>query len=243
MEQSCIIANSPRRSDVILAASLVSLTFRRLAKDGNLLELERAIREYGLAGVCITTSFRGRYPDDELYEPFFQAVNRLNVPVFIHAASCPVDAPQLARYKLGETLGRALDHTLVTARLLYSGVLDRHPNLQFLMGHLGGMFYGMTDRLMVHAPTRPGSGIPNHPYTAQMQRIWYDTAPSIWNGSYEIEHAVKTLGVEQLCFGSDYGIGPRDAMRDALTALRRVEVPASDLRKIEATNAATLFRV
>ena len=210
---------------------------------GNLIELERAVKDYGLAGVCITTSFRGRYPDHELYEPFFETVNRLNVPIFVHAALCPVDAPLLGPYKLGETLGRALDHTLVTARLLYGGVLERHPNLQFLMGHLGGMFYGMTDRLMVHAPTRPGSAIPQRHYADQMRRIWYDTAPSIWNGSYEIEHAAHTLGVGQLCFGSDYGIGPRDAMRNALAALRNVGFSASDFHKIESHNAASLFGV
>ena len=213
-------------------------------ESGNLIELERAIQEYGLAGVCITSSFRGRYPDDELYEPFFETVNRLNVPIFIHAALCPIDAPQLAPYKLGETLGRALDHTLVTARILYSGVLERHSNVRFLMGHLGGMFYGMTERLMVHAPTRPGGAIPSRDYPAQMQRIWYDTAPSIWNGSAEIEHAATTLGVDQLCFGSDYGIGePRDAMRNALAALRGISFSAGDLRKVESGNAAQLFHL
>jgi aminocarboxymuconate-semialdehyde decarboxylase len=209
---------------------------------GNLRELERAVKEYGLAGVCITSSFRGRYPDDELYEPFYETVNRLNVPIFVHAALCPVDAPQLDPYRLGETLGRALDHTLVTARILYGGVLERHPNLRFLMGHLGGMFYGMTERLMVHAPTRPGGTIPKRDYAVQMRRIWYDTAPSIWNGSSEIEHATKTLGMHQLCFGSDYGIGkPRDAMLNALAALRRVPLSEEDLRRIESGNAAQLF--
>ncbi len=211
---------------------------------GNLAELERAIKDYKLAGVCITSSFRGRYPDDELYEPFYATVNRLNVPIFVHAALCPIDAPQLESYKLGETLGRALDHTLVTARVLYSGVLERHPNVQFLMGHLGGMFYGMTDRLMVQAPNRPGGAVPRRDYAAQMKRIWYDTAPSVWNGAYEIEHATKTLGVNQLCFGSDYPIGePKMAMINALGALRRVPLTYSDLRKIESGNAAQLFRM
>jgi uncharacterized protein len=211
---------------------------------GNLIELERAIKEYGLAGVCITSSFRGRYPDDALYEPFFDTVNRLNVPIFVHAALCPIEAPQLEPYKLGETLGRALDHTLVTARILYSGVLERHPNVRFLMGHLGGVFYGMTERLMVHAPSRPGGAVPKRNYAEQMRRIWYDTAPSVWNGSAEIEHATKTLGVDQLCFGSDYPIGePKDAMLNALAALRGVPLSPVDLLKIESGNAAQLFRL
>ena len=110
------------------------------------------------------------------------------------------------------------------------------------MGHLGGVFYGMTERLMVSGPARPVGAVPKRDYASQMQRIWYDTAPSIWNGSAEIEHATNTLGVEQIWFGSDYPIGePKDAMRNALAALRNVPLSACDLRKIESGNATQLF--
>ena len=77
-----------------------------------------------------------------------------------------------------------------------------------------------------------------------MKRIWYDTAPSIWNGTAEIEHAAKTLGAGQLCFGSDYPIGePKEAMRNALAALRDASLPAADLHKIESGNATQLFQL
>lgn len=45
------------------------------------------------------------------------------------------------QYELETTIGRPFDHTLVTTRVLYAGVLEEYKNLRFLMGHLGGAFY------------------------------------------------------------------------------------------------------
>ena len=212
-------------------------------EDGNCAELRRAVREDGLKGISIACTFRGVYPDDKAYWPFYETANELNVPIFVHAAACPVDAPILDQYNLGHSLGRGLDLTLVTVRVLYGGVLEDFPNVRFLMGHLGGMFYGMLDRLMADIPSRPENHIPARDYRAQLQRIWFDTAPSIWNGAPEIEHAIK-LGVDRLCFGSDFPIGPPGtAIRRSLEALVSLGLPPADLQKILHDNAAALFKL
>ena len=211
-------------------------------EDGNCDELRRAVLEDGLKGISIACTFRGLYPDDKAYWPFYETVNALNVPIFVHAAACPVDAPILDRYNLGHSLGRGLDLTLVTVRVLYGGVLEEFPNVRFLMGHLGGMFYGMLDRLMVDIPARPENHIPARDYRTQLRRIWFDSAPSIWNGAPEIEHAVKTLGAGRICFGSDYPIGPQGtALVRSLAALLAAGLTPDELRKILHDNAAALF--
>jgi len=89
--------------------------------------------EDGLKGISIACTFRGVYPDDKAYWPFYETANELNVPIFVHAAACPVDAPILDQYNLGHSLGRGLDLTLVTVRVLYGGVLEDFPNVRFLM--------------------------------------------------------------------------------------------------------------
>ena len=204
-------------------------------------ELRRAIVDLELKGVCITTSFGGRYPDDPLYEPFYETVDALDVPIFVHATICQIDAPHLADYKLGESLGRAVDHALVTARILYSGVLERHRNIRFLMGHLGGCFYGMVERLTVDLPSRSVE-IPVRDYAAQLRRIWFDTAPSAWNGPAEIEHAVKTLGADRICFGTDYPLGdPSTAMLRSIAAVSEAVLSAGDRNDVFAENAIRLF--
>lgn len=209
---------------------------------GALEELERAVREYGLRGVCITTSFRRKYPDEADYYPFYAKVAELGVPIFVHAAGCPLDMPSLERYALGSTLGRGVDHALVTARLLYSGVMETFPNVRFLMGHLGGAFYGMVKRLVVEAPSRPSNAIPQRDYRAQLRRMWFDTAPSFWQGPPEVAHAIATLGIDRICFGSDYPAGPgKTVMTDAVEIITALHLDDAALRKICFTNASELF--
>lgn len=210
--------------------------------EGAIEELERAIREDGLKGVCITTNYQGKYPDEPEYWPMYAKVNELGVPVFVHAAGCPLDAPRLEQYALANTLGRGLDHALVTARVLYSGVLEEFPNLRFLMGHLGGAFYGMTKRLLDEAPSRPGNGIPPRDYRGQLRRIWFDTAPSFWQGPNEIAHAIASYGIDRVCFGSDYPAGASaGVMTEAVTIIEQLGLDGHDLERICNANATELF--
>jgi predicted TIM-barrel fold metal-dependent hydrolase len=205
-------------------------------------ELERAVREDELKGVCITTSYQGLYPDAPEYADFYAKVNELCVPIFVHAAGCPVDVDILGPYALGNTLGRGFDHAFVTARVLYAGVLETYPNLTFLMGHLGGAFYGMTKRLLDEAPARPGNRIPQRPYREQLRRIWFDTAPAFWQTPAEITHAIASYGIDRVCFGSDYPAGPTDdSMREAVAIVDALQLAPTDLGRIRSLNAAELF--
>jgi aminocarboxymuconate-semialdehyde decarboxylase len=212
-------------------------------EDGALEELERSIRDYGLRGVCITTNFRGKYPDEREYWPFYAKVNELGVPVFVHAAGCPFAAPVLDQYGLGSSLGRGLDHALVTARVLYSGVLEEFPKLRFLMGHLGGAFYGMVSRLLIDAPSRPANKIPPRPYFEQLRRIWFDTAPSFWQGPPEVAHAIATLGDDRICLGSDYpaGLNSDAVLPDAVATIKALGLEGAAFERIAVRNAAELF--
>lgn len=210
-------------------------------EDGALAELQRAIRQLGLHGVCITTNFRGKYPDEPEYAPFYRAAEALALPIFVHAAGCPVDAGGLDCFGLTYTLGRGLDHTLVTARLLYSGVLEEFPQVRFMMGHLGGAFYAMVKRLLVEAPSRPINAIPKRPYFEQLRRIWVDTAPTGWQGPDEVRHAIASHGVDRVCFGTDYPAGDF-LMRDGIALVESLQLDEREHARVCGTNAKECFR-
>ena len=210
-------------------------------EDGAIAELERAIRELGLHGACITTSFRGKYPDEPEYRPFYAAADALALPIFVHAAGCPVELGSLDRFGLAYTLGRGLDHTLVTARLLYNGILEDFPQLRFMMGHLSGAFYAMVKRLLVEAPSRPINAIPKRAYFEQLRRIWVDTAPTGWQGTAEVRHAIETLGVDRVSYGSDYPAGG-SVMRDGIDLISSLGLDEHDRARICAHNAKECFR-
>ncbi len=211
-------------------------------EEGALEELERAVKEDGLRGVCITTSFNGKYPDEPEYVPFYAKVSELGVPIFVHAAGAPVDTPILNDYELCRTLGRGLEHGLVVARLLYSGILEEFPKLRFLMGHLGGAFFAMTKRLVV-STKGIFQGIPQRDYPRLMQQIWYDTAPSFWQSPAEIRCAIDTLGVDRILLGSDYPAwNPPDIiLPEAVKNVAEIGLNEADLHAVQAGTARKLF--
>jgi predicted TIM-barrel fold metal-dependent hydrolase len=210
--------------------------------DGAIDELKRAIEEDGLHGLCITTSFRGRYPDEEEYWPLYACADALGIAIFVHAAGCPVESASLDRYGLSSTLGRSIDHALVTARVLYGGVLETFPNVHFMMGHLGGAFYSMVKRLLIEAPGRPGNGIPQRDYAQQLRRIWYDTAPTVWQSPAEIRHAIETLGVDRICFGTDYPAA-NAVMRDGIELILALDLTPNAQACLYENNARACFHL
>jgi predicted TIM-barrel fold metal-dependent hydrolase len=210
--------------------------------DGAVDELKRAIKEDGLHGLCITTSFRDRYPDEPEYWPLYECANALGIAIFVHAAGCPVDSASLERYALSSTMGRSIDHALVTARVLYAGVLETFPNIHFMMGHLGGAFYGMVERLLVEAPGRPGNKIPQRDYAGQLRRIWFDTAPTVWQTPAEIRHAIETLSLERICFGTDYPAA-NAIMAQGVDHIRALGLSTEQQARIYADNARECFHL
>jgi predicted TIM-barrel fold metal-dependent hydrolase len=173
-------------------------------EDGIIEELERAAK-LGLPGVGITTNYRGRYPDEDEYMPFLRKAADLGLPVFIHAAGSPVHSEDLRKYNLTRSLGRALDHTLVAVRMLYSGIMADLPDLKVVFNHLGGTFFSTSKRYLDVPPDTP---LPPGGYRKLLERTLFDTAPSFFWSPVEIECAVRSLGAERIALGTDYPAHP-----------------------------------
>jgi aminocarboxymuconate-semialdehyde decarboxylase len=204
-------------------------------------ELERAARELSLRGVCITTNYRERYPDEDEYRPFLRKAAELDMPVFVHAAGTPVECQSLLKHDLYRSLGRSLDHALVAARLLYSGVLEELPGLRLVMPHLGGSFFVNTRRLLRESRV-PSSAPPSARYTRLLDQLLFDTAPSFVYGPTELGVAVANLGVRRVALGSDYPVGGEPTMlADAVAHVRALGLPAADEARVLSGNAADFF--
>ena len=70
--------------------------------------------------------------DDPVYEPFWAECEELNVALAFHGA---YNVHLKQRYKesflLAHACGRGIEHPLAFMELLFSGVMERHPNLRF----------------------------------------------------------------------------------------------------------------
>ena len=166
-------------------------------------ELERAHR-LGLPGVMIPPSIQGQALDEPAFEVFWDAVEALNVLVFIH----PFDAAPtglLARYNLGNIVGNLTDTGLAAAAVICGGVLERHPRMRVLLAHAGGTLPALLGRLddgfTRFAETR--TRIPRRP-SSYLSQLWLDSIA--FNPAF-LRSLVALLGADRFVVGSDYPVG------------------------------------
>jgi len=102
-------------------------------------------------GYSILTAYfldgRIRFLDDPMFEPFWAEAELARKPVFVHFSNLykinNPDAPMpgfMNDTLLYAGMGQLMEDALCVARLVLSGLFDRHPRLKLVMGQLGGMY-------------------------------------------------------------------------------------------------------
>jgi aminocarboxymuconate-semialdehyde decarboxylase len=169
-------------------------------------EAERAVSELGLPGLAIATSDQGRYLD-AVPQEFWELVEGLNVPVFVHPGGTVVGQEHMDAYRLAEVCGRPLDMTLSLARLILTGGLERFPNVRMLCAHAGGAICAIAPRLDFghelrdYAPLGPWGEVHlSAPPSGFVRRLFLDT---VTYAPDPLRLALATVGADHLCFGSD----------------------------------------
>jgi 5-carboxyvanillate decarboxylase len=102
-------------------------------------EMERAVRQLGLNGFVVNSHTAGEYLDLKKFWPILEAAEALERPLYIHPRPLPEEAigPYLESELWAGIWGYAVETGLHALRLIVSGVFDRYPELQVVLGHLG----------------------------------------------------------------------------------------------------------
>ena len=106
---------------------------------GAVKELERGISDLGFKGLICNSHIRGHYLDEQQFYPILEALEALEVPLYLHPNTPNDDmVGPLARAGLdGGIYGFAVETGMHLLRIITSGVLDRFPRLKIVVGHLG----------------------------------------------------------------------------------------------------------
>jgi predicted TIM-barrel fold metal-dependent hydrolase len=212
-------------------------------------ELRRAINGLGLRGVTITSQVGGLSLDSpKLYE-FYETVCRLDVPVFVHPALVPTGYEHLKDYDLPRVLGREVDLTVATTRLVAGGIFDRFPDLKIVMAHFGGGIAAVKDRLVAKG-YRFGSL--KKPFSDYYDMVYFDMA-GFEGGTIALHCALQGIRPDRLVFASDY---PQDftgvntdtgrgmaELKNYIDALRHLTLDESEKNKILGGTAAQLLKI
>lgn len=186
-------------------------------------ELTRAMSKLGLRGAQIGTNTNGKNLDDPALEPLWAAASELDAFIMVHPTAV-AGADRLKSYYLANLIGNPLDTTIAAASLVFGGVLERFPNLKFLMVHGGGFTPYQAGR-WIHGWEVRDEGkvnLPNGP-AASLDRLYYDT---ILHSKTNLEFLIGSLGASRVVLGSDY---PYDmAMLDCVAHVRSLDISETD---------------
>jgi predicted TIM-barrel fold metal-dependent hydrolase len=212
-------------------------------------ELRRAINDLGLRGVTITSQVSGLSLDSPQFYDFYETVCKLDAPVFVHPALVPMGYEHLKDYDLPRVLGREVDLTVATTRLIAGGIFDRFPNLKVVMAHFGGGIAAVKDRLVGKGYR---FGTLQKPFAEYFDGIYFDMA-GFEGGLAALQCALQGIKPERLIFASDY---PQDftgvntdtgkgmtELRNYVDAIRKLPIEADNLERMLGGTAAELLKL
>jgi predicted TIM-barrel fold metal-dependent hydrolase len=163
-------------------------------------EIDRAVRNLGLKGVTITSQTKGVSLDAPKLYDLYEKICELDVPIFVHPALAPVGYDLLQDYDLPRVLGREVDLTVATTRLIAGGVLDRFPDLKLVIAHFGGGIAAVKDRLLAKGYR---FGTLKRPFADYFDMLYFDLA-GFEGGLAALHCALQGIRPERLLFASDY---------------------------------------
>jgi predicted TIM-barrel fold metal-dependent hydrolase len=209
-------------------------------------EAERAVRELGFVGVLVNgysdlAEGGERYYDEPQCEPFWERIEDLGAPVYLHPRNPPADQRRMFRGReelLGPTWAFAVETGGHALRLITGGVFERHPGVQVILGHMGEQLPFAMARLTQRIAHNPRVSLERSPRETFRQNFFVTTSGNAHTPS--LLGAMLEIGADRLLFAADY---PFEEMADTSEWFDAVPISEVDRRKIGRDNAAALLGI
>lgn len=202
-------------------------------------ELERCVRN-GAVGVMVLASIDGKDLTDPQFAAVWAQIDKLGLPVLVHpTAPQGVREMHMEAFNLIPPVGFMFDTTLAFAHMIFSGFLDRYPNLKLIAAHGGATLPYLAGRLDIcHEKIPACSAVIKDRPSAYLRRIYYDTV--VYEPS-ALDLCIKVAGSpENVLYGSDY---PHN-IGDMAGCLARVNaLPGEQKQLIAGRNAERIFKL
>ena len=210
-------------------------------------ELSRAVGELGLKGGVINGHSRGRYLDDPFFWPIFERAETLNVPIYLHPTMPPQPvmaasytgnfAPEVGYLLAGAGWGWHIETAIHVIRIILSGVFDRYPGLQIVIGHLGEGLPFMQERLDGRMNLRLTKLA--RPFVDYLRgNVHYTISGFNWTPQFML--LLGEVGIERILFSADYPYAP---MAEARAFLDQLPISPADKEQIGHGNLEKLLRL
>ena len=237
------VAANPRRF-----AGLAALPMQD--PDAATKELERCVNDLGFVGALVNGFSQIKeeesavYLDLKQYWPFWEAVERLDVPFYLHPRN---PLPSMAQiydghpWLLGPTWAFGQETAVHSLRLMCSGLFDSYPGLKIIIGHMGeGLPFSMWRIDNRNSWTKLPPAYPAKRLIADyFNENFYITT----SGNFHTPSMIDTMleiGSDRVLFSSDY---PFEGVPEAANWFDNATISENDRLKIGRTNALNLFKL
>jgi aminocarboxymuconate-semialdehyde decarboxylase len=165
-------------------------------------ELERCVRELGLAGIEIGSHINGRNLDDPRVVEVFTAAQELGAAVFVHPWDM-LGRERMSRYWLPWLVGMPAETSLSICCMIFGGVFEKLPNLRVAFAHGGGAFPATLGRIEHGFHARPDLVAVNN-RTNPREYIGRFYVDSLVHDPDLLKYMLKLMGPHSIALGSDY---------------------------------------
>jgi len=208
--------------------------------NASLSELSRISEHPRVRGIQIGTNIDGTDLDAPKFEALWSACEEGHLPVWVHGDQRSLaGADRLNNYYLQNLIGQPLESTIAMGKLIFSGVLERHPRLRFGWCHGGGFTPYQIGR-WDHGwgcRTEPKAVVADTPPSEYFGRMYFD---SLTHDPLSLELLGRRVGWDHVVLGSDY---PFDmASADPVGGVEAVELRDVDLARVLEGNAHDFLR-
>jgi 2,3-dihydroxybenzoate decarboxylase len=209
-------------------------------------ELERCVRELGFHGFLVNGFSQVGSEDNVVYYDapqfgdFWQAAAALGKPFYMHPRDPLLSREPIyegAHWLTGPTWAFAAETSIHALRLMSSGMFDRHPALQMILGHFGeGIPFNIWR--VDHILRKGRRGMPCERQIGDYLRSNVHITTS---GNFRTPTLLSTMlevGSDRIMYSVDY---PFEKHEDAARWFDSCEISENDRVKIGRDNARRLF--
>jgi len=228
------------------------------APDAAAKEAERILIDGNANGLQLHTNVNGACLDEPRFLPVFEIAARSGKPILLHPARtagvADFPAETKSKYEIWVILGWPYESSCTVARLIFSGLTTRLPNLKFVIHHLGAMIPFFDARLDTGWATL-GSRTSDEDYSGVLEMLgkplmdcfrdfYADTA--LCGGRIGTECGLEFYGADHVLFASDAPFGAEGGasyIRETMKVIASLDIPQADKEKICFRNAQALFKL
>jgi 2,3-dihydroxybenzoate decarboxylase len=184
------------------------------------------------------------YYDAPRYDGFWEVAERLDMPFYLHPRNPIASWAQIYEghpWLLGPTWAFGQETAVHALRLMASGLFDKHPKLQIVLGHMGeGLPYSIWRVDNRNAWVKLPKGYPaQKPLGHYFQNNFHLTTSGNFRTQTLID-AMLEVGSDRILFSTDW---PFENVDHASSWFDAATISEADRQKIGRENAIRLFKL